>query len=310
VARPSAGALAALLTVCAITAAPSCARGITPAAPVTPPPATAVPSSASAEVTAETSAGAASRPAHVVIVMLENKTQADVLRNAPYVASLAAAGASLTDMHAETHPSQPNYLALFSGGTQGVDDDRCPLTFDGPDLASELTAAGYSFAGYAEDLPHAGFTGCSAGDYARKHSPWTDFADVPAEANQPLSAMPADYAQLPTVSFVIPNLCHDMHDCPIVEGDAWLRENIDGYAQWARTHDSLLIVSFDESESKGDRTNHIATVAVGQRVVPGAVTERTDHYRLLRTLEDLYGLPPLGNSAHSTAIVQLWRGGA
>ena len=100
-----------------------------------------------------------------------------------------------------------------------------------------------------------------------------------------------------------------MHDCSIAEGDAWLRENIDGYAQWARTHDSLLIVSFDESESKGDRANHIATVAVGQRVVPGAVTERTDHYRLLRTLEDLYGLPPLGNSApvHGDRAAVAWR---
>ena len=302
-------ALAALLTVCAMAAAPSCARGITPAAPVAPP-ATAVPSSASAGVSVETSAGAASKPAHVVIVMLENQNQGDVLRNAPYIASLAAAGASLTDMHAETHPSQPNYLALFSGDTQGVDDDRCPLTFDGPDLASELTAAGYSFAGYAEDLPRVGFTGCSAGDYARKHTPWTDFTDVPAEANQPLAAMPTDYTRLPTVSFVIPNLCHDMHDCSIAEGDHWLRANIDPYAQWARAHDSLLIVSFDESESKTDRTNHIATIAVGQRVVPGTVIEPADHYRLLRTLEDLYGLPPLGNSARSTSIAQLWRGGA
>lgn len=60
--------------------------------------------------------------------------------------------------------------------------------------------------------------------------------------------------------------------------------------------------------SKSDHTNHIAAVAVGQRVVPGAVTERTDHYRLLRTVEDLYGLPPLGNSAQPTAIVQLWHG--
>jgi tetratricopeptide (TPR) repeat protein len=246
VARRPARVLATLLTVCAMAAAPSCARGTTPAAPDTPP-ATALPPSTSGDVTAETSAGPAGRPAHVVIVMLENKDQGDVLRDGPYLASLAASGASLTDMHAETHPSQPNYLALFSGGTQGVEDDRCPLRFDGPDLASELTAAGYGFVGYAEDLPQPGFTGCSAGDYARKHSPWTDFADVPAEANQPLSAMPTDYAQLPTVAFVIPNLCHDMHNCSIAEGDEWLRENIDAYARWALTHDSLLIVSFDES---------------------------------------------------------------
>ena len=247
------------------------------------------------------------RPDHVVLVVLENKNADDVFRDGPYLTSLAAAGASLTDMHAETHPSQPNYLALFSGDTQGVTDDDCPLTFSGPSLAGELAAAGYSFTGYAEDLPHPGFTGCRTGDYARKHSPWTDFRDAPAEVNQPLSAMPTDFARLPTVSFVIPNLCHDTHDCSIAQGDSWLAQNLDSYARWARTHNSLLIVTFDESESPRDRDNHIATVAFGERVVPGPVPERTDHYRLLRTLEDLYGLRPLGHSAQAAAIGSLWR---
>jgi acid phosphatase len=249
------------------------------------------------------------RPDHVVIVMLENKDEGDVLRDGPYLASLTSVGASLTDMHGETHPSQPNYLALFSGDTQGVDDDSCPLAFDGPNLASELVAAGRTFAGYSEDLPRAGYTGCEARGYARKHSPWTNFRTVPAAANQPFTAMPADYAALPTVSFVIPNLCHDMHDCSIAEGDRWLRDHLDGYARWARTHESLLIVSFDESESPDDVDNHIATLAVGQRVTPGAVTQRTDHYGLLRTLEDLYGLAPLGHSTEATAIAALWHSG-
>ena len=118
--------------------------------------------------------------------------------------------------------------------------------------------------------------------------------------------MPADYGELPTVSFLIPNLCHDMHDCSIAEGDDWMRQNLDPYAQWARTHHSLLVVSFDESESKGG-DNHIVTFAVGSDVAAGPVTERADHYRLLRTLEDLYGLPPLGHSADAGAIAGLWR---
>src|SRR4051794_14919145 len=79
----------------------------------------------------------ASRPDHAVIVMLENKDEADAMREGPYLVSLAASGAALTDMHAETHPSQPNYLALFSGDTQGITDDRCPLTFDTPNLATQ-----------------------------------------------------------------------------------------------------------------------------------------------------------------------------
>jgi acid phosphatase len=178
---------------------------------------------------------AAGRPDHIVIVMLENKDADDVLANAPYLASLASIGTTLTDMHAETHPSQPNYIALFSGDTQGVADDSCPQTFTGDNLAAQLTTAGYSFIGYSEDLPEPGYTGCRAGDYARKHSPWTNFSTVPATQNQPLTAMPSDYAVLPTVSFLIPNLCHDMHSCSTPEGDTWLRATIDGYARWART---------------------------------------------------------------------------
>lgn len=298
--RRTARLVIAIVAVCGLGVMLALARhpasstlGATPLAPTTPNPvAPPVPGS---------------RPDHVVIVMLENKNSAEALREGPYLASLAATGTSLTDMHAEAHPSQPNYLALFSGDTQGVDDDTCPLTFDGPNLASELIAAGFSFAGYSEDLPAAGYTGCRAGGYARKHSPWTDFSNVPAGLNLPLSAMPADYAALPTVSFVIPNLCHDMHDCSIAEGDDWLRQNIDGYAQWAKTHNSLLVVSFDESESTRDRDNHIATVAVGQRVLPGVSTAKADHYRLLRTLEDLYGLPMLGRSSQATAITELWQ---
>ena len=167
-----------------------------------------------------------------------------------------------------------------------------------------------TFTGYAEDLPAPGYAGCTSGDYARKHNPWTNFADVPASANQPLSAMPTDYAALPTVSFLIPNLCHDMHDCSIAEGDTWLRENVDRYAQWARTHNSLLIVTFDESRSSSDRNNHIATLLVGEMVRAGPNGDRADHYRLLRTLEDMYGLTPLGRSATTTALGGIWRTGA
>ena len=247
------------------------------------------------------------RPDHIVIVVLENKDQPDVVREAPYVRSLAATGADLTNMHAETHPSQPNYLALFSGDVQGVTDNSCPHTFSAPNVASELAEAGLSFVGYAEDLPEPGYPGCQAGRYARKHSPWINFSTVPASLSQPLSAIPADYANLPTVSFLIPSLCHDMHDCSIAEGDTWLQHHIDGYARWARGHNSLLIVTFDESGSSHDTDNHIATLAVGAMVRPGVYGERVDHYRLLRTIEDMYGLPALGHSATTPALTGIWQ---
>lgn len=246
-------------------------------------------------------------PDHAVIVVLENKDADTIAAHAPYLTALAGSGTTLTDMHAETHPSQPNYLALYSGDTQGVHGDDCPHTFDAPTLGSELAAARLSFAGYSEGLPEPGFTGCQSGDYARKHSPWTNFSTDPPSVNQPLTALPTEYARWPTVSFVIPDLCHDMHDCSVGDGDAWLRDHLDGYARWAMTHNSMLLVTFDESESQRDDDNQIATFAVGQHVPRGADDERADHYRILRTLEDMYGLAPLGHAADTAALTGLWR---
>jgi acid phosphatase len=252
----------------------------------------------------------AAAPAHTVIVIMENSSYSQIIGNpaAPYINGLARHGALFTNSHAITHPSEPNYLALFSGSTQGITDDSCPHTFTGPDLASELIAAHRTFAGYAEGLPPGGATVCSAGEYARKHVPWADFTNVPPSATHPMSAFPAappGYARLPTVSFVIPNLCHDMHDCPVSTGDGWLRAHLSGYASWAMTHDSLLIVDWDEND--GSPGNQIATIFAGQHVRPGRYAEPVTHYGVLRTLEYLYRLPALGAAATARPITYIWK---
>jgi acid phosphatase len=246
---------------------------------------------------------AASAPDHVMVVVFENEDARDIVGSpdAPYLTSLAASGATFTNAHGQTHPSQPNYLALFSGSTQGVTDDSCPQTFSGPNLASQLQAAGKTFVGYSEDLPSAGFTGCEAGDYARKHAPWVNFPGLPTSVNQPYTALPADFSALPTVSFVVPNLCNDMHDCGVATGDRWARQHLSDYVNWATTHNSLLVVTFDEDS--GTPANHIATMLVGPMVRTGASDQRIDHYSLLRALEDMYGLPPLGGAAQAGPLI-------
>ncbi|MEV7026015.1 alkaline phosphatase family protein [Kitasatospora sp. NPDC093558] len=248
------------------------------------------------------------RPDHVVVVVEENKSFSDVIGNtsdAPFINALAAQGASFTQSFAVAHPSQPNYLALFSGSVQGVTDDACPKSFDAPNLGSALLAAGLTFTGYSEDLPAPGDTGCADGGYARKHNPWVDFAALPAAVNQPFSAFPGDYAALPALSFVVPNLAHDMHDGSVRDGDAWLRDHLGGYADWARGHNSLLVVTWDEDDN--DQGNRIPTLVVGPQVTPGSYDERIDHYRLLRTLEDAFGLPPSGAAAGAAPIGDIWR---
>jgi hypothetical protein len=277
--------------------------GCTSAASAPPPGTTAASTSA-----VSSTPGAVPAPAHVLVVVFENEDADSVVGapDAPYLTSLAGQGASFTDAHGEAHPSQPNYLALFSGSTQGVRNDSCPHSFDGPDLGSQLLAAGHTFAGYSEGLPRAGFTGCSSGDYARKHNPWVNFPDLPASVNQPLSALPGDLADLPTVAFVVPDLCNDMHDCGVAAGDAWARDHLAPYLSWAQDNDSLLVVTFDEDE--GSSGNHIATILAGPMVRPGEYDERIDHYTLLRTIEEMYRLAPLGTAADRAPITDVWTG--
>jgi len=247
-------------------------------------------------------------PVHTLIIMLENHNYSQVIgrRSAPYLNELARGGALFTDSRAITHPSQPNYLALFSGSTHGV-GDGCPQHFTGPNLASELLAAGYTFTGYAEGLPGAGSNACNVGsDYARRHVPWTNFSNVPPSLSKPFTAFPAgNFTELPTVSFVIPNLCNDMHDCSTSTGNAWVQAHIGPYANWARTHDSLLIVDFDENDDAPG--NQIPTIFYGAAVKPGRYGEPITHYSVLRTIENLYHLRPLGSAADATPITNVWR---
>ena len=249
------------------------------------------------------------RADHVVIVVEENHSFDDIVGSpaAPYFASLAGEGALFTQSFALTHPSQPNYLALFSGSTQGVTDDSCPHTFDADNLGHQLLAAGRGFAGYSEGLPSVGSTACFPGEYDRDHNPWVDFTDIPADANRPFTAFPTNYAALPAVSFVMPDLDHDMHNGTVAQADSWLRTNLDGYVRWARTHNSMLIVTGDEDD--GSVPNRIATIVVGQQVQPGRYGDRIDHYSVLRTVEDAFGLPPLGAAANTPPITGIWHTG-
>ncbi len=258
---------------------------------------------------AGTTAGPITRPSHVVVVTEENHSYSDIVGDtgsAPYLNSLASQGALLTSSFAVTHPSEPNYLALFSGSTHGLSADTCPVDAgSAANLGSELLAAGDTFKGYSEGLPKTGSTVCASGEYARKHSPWIDFGNVPSSDSLPFSSFPRDYHRLPTVSFVTPNLDHDMHDGTVEQADSWLRDNLSAYAAWAKTHNSLLIVTWDEDDHS--ENNRIPTLFVGADVKPGRYGERANHYNVLATLERLYGLPRAGASASAAPITAIWK---
>src|SRR5580700_7816162 len=149
----------------------------------------------------------------VVIVMMENRDYNLIIGSsqAPYInGTLVPEAALMTNSHAIGHPSQPNYLALFSGSTQGVTDDSCPHTFSTENVGAEMLAANETFDGYSESMPQDGYTGCYSGEYARKHNPWVNFTNVPSASNLVYTSFPT---RPPMLSIIVPNLCNDMHDC-------------------------------------------------------------------------------------------------
>ena len=210
--------------------------------------------------------------------------------------------------------------------------------FTTPNLGAAIIAGGRTFASFSESLPHPRYDAPDDPKpdqdlYRRKHNPainWIDLTGrfvppdqrkfiLPVEANlafsntlDPISgkryrgfAVDANggkigFDELPTVSLVIPNEQHDLHNGDSAAADAWLRSNIKPYADWARFHNSLLIVTFDEdgstdsSHGEPDATgiDRIATIFFGAvgKVIPGLYDERIDHLNVLSTMLDRYGL--------------------
>jgi hypothetical protein len=254
---------------------------------------------------------------HVLVVVFENKERGEIVGSsaAPTFAALARRYASMTAYDAVAHPSLPNYLALVSGSTQGITSDCTSCIVDAPNLADELEHAGLTWKTYAEGLPMAGFTGADAGSYAKKHDPFLYFKDIvdrPARRARvvPFTQLHADVAagRLPNYALVVPNLCNDMHDCPVSTGDRWLRDNIVPLLGRPLLAQSVVFVVFDEGSSSSGGGGEVAALALGPLVRPGVrFSPPTNHYGLLATIEDAWGLPRLGQAAQAKPITGIWR---
>jgi hypothetical protein len=262
---------------------------------------------------------------HVVIVIEENHAENEVIGdpNMPYINSLTREGALMTNSHGVTHPSEPNYLALFSGSDFGYADDACTNTVTGRSLGSQLLDKGLGFAWYSEDLPAQGSTTCTytppalqaatgdaAAGYREKHNAAVFFqiaGTLPAFTNKPFTEFPqGDFDRLPTVSFVVPDQWHDEHDGPDTACDQWLQQNLDSYKRWAKEHNSILIVTWDEDDS-ATTANLIPTIIVGAEVIQGQYNQDINHYNVLRTIENMYDLEPLRNAATADPIKGIFR---
>ncbi|HXB14813.1 MAG TPA: alkaline phosphatase family protein [Solirubrobacteraceae bacterium] len=248
---------------------------------------------------------------HIVLVVLENREYPEVIGSglAPYINSLASSYGLATASYAVTHPSLPNYLALTSGSTHGIEADCTSCSVSAPNIVDQLETAGLSWKGYMEDLPHPCFLGASAGGYAKKHDPFAYYTDVvsdPARCRRivPLTALAADLraGTLPAYSFISPNLCDDGHDCSLATADRFLARTMPAVIHELGPR-GFLVLSWDEGtldtgccgDAHGGR---IATIVAGPGVARGArAAQPLDHYGVLATIERALGLPLLAHAA-------------
>jgi hypothetical protein len=301
---PIAALLAVLVSDCAAPREP--ASGPAPAAPPAP----------TGTAVAASEPGALPRFSHVFIVVLENYDGAAfVPAEMPYLTGLAARGAAADRYAAVAHPSLPNYLALLAGDTFGVQSDCSDCFQSAANLADQVERAARSWKGYMEDLPRPCFTGASAAGYALKHDPFLYFRSIRDDAARcgrvvPLGEFGRDLAggSVPDLAWVTPNLCHDGHDCEEAEADRWLGGFLPTILESrAWRADGVLFIVWDEADAgEGERVPLLALSPLARAGYRSA-TPYT-HYSLLRTIEEAWGLAPLGRAAEAAPMADLFRG--
>lgn len=265
-------------------------------------------------------------PSHIVVVVMENEEQDDVIgaASAPYLNGLARHSVLLTHEYAIRHPSLPNYLALIGGSTFGITSDCTTCSVNRRNLIDQLENRGISWKAYMQRMPHPCYRGAFAGtaprQYAKKHDPFLYFDDIRTDAGRchrvvPLARLGHDLAQgLPRFAWITPDLCSDMHSCPVRAGDRFLQRWIPRLLPRVGP-DGIVMVLFDEGNSNAGCCSaspgggNVAAIIAGPGAKSGVrIGRRVNHYSLLRLIEDAWSLGRLAHASDPrTPTIGGWR---
>jgi len=257
------------------------------------------------------------------MILMENESCFGVLGNqaAPYETALASEYA-VARVYAVSHPSPPTYLALVGGNTFGIttdcNPDECSLT--NTSIADLLQSHGLSWKEYAESMP----TNCSQSDspdglYSPKHNPFVYFTSVSGNAGSgptsqycdshvvPFTQFSNDLGrdQLPSYSFITPNLCDDAHSCPLSTADSWLSKVISGIMNSSSYSSSAVFIVYDEGEGSTPGTPSLVTcILVSPFAKHGFLSHAYyTHYSILATVEWMLGLGNLGRNDATSGVM-------
>jgi hypothetical protein len=241
---------------------------------------------------------------HVVWIVMENQGYAVVgSSSAPYLNSIANVCGLATQDYAVSHPSLPNYVALTSGSTHGIADDgepsQHPLSV--PNIFSQL---GTNWSALVESMPSS-CDHVTSGEYAARHNPAVYYPSLASTCQQndvPLT-LPLDLSK--KFTFIVPNVCSDMHSCPVATGDRWLSQYVPMIiaSPQYQAGSLALFITFDENDLQS--SNKVPTLVIAPSVPRGLrVAKRFTHYSLLGTTESLLNLPLLSGARGATSMMK------
>jgi len=240
-------------------------------------------------------------PTHVFVIVMENRSFDQVVGTG-IIAQLAGQYGMATNYHGVSHPSLPNYLAMTSGSTWGIADDGYHSLPAGG-LGHQLTAAGVPWRAYMEGMNNGCFN--SGYPYALKHDPFAYYGSACPPEVVSFDQFAPDMASgnVPRLAWITPGLCHDGHDCSNAVADAWLSQTVPqilGSTAWQ--DGGVLFITWDEGE---DSANSVLTLVIHPDPLAHRSAKPYNHYSLLASIEDLLGVPRLGQAAQAAPMGDL-----
>lgn len=253
---------------------------------------------------------------HIYVIIMENKEYGSIVgsNQAPYMNSLIARYGLTTNFYAETHPSEPNYIALTSGGLQGTSTDGS-YDLAVPNLFDQIEASGRTWHVYAQGYPGNCYKTFQAavvadgpgatGDYVRKHNPaisYTSISGNPARCANITHLAGFDPAAA-DFEMIIPNEINDMHSSSVRAGDDFLKVFMPQILESAAFEGSVVFITWDEGDTNAKGGGHIATLVLSPGMTPGARYDGPcTHYSMLRSIEQAWDLPYLGEAGTAAPI--------
>ncbi|KAK3844504.1 MAG: phosphoesterase family-domain-containing protein [Linnemannia gamsii] len=264
---------------------------------------------------------------HILIIFLENKNY-PLAASDPYFQTLSQQAIALTNYHALTHPSEPNYIAAIAGDYYGLNNDldtTIPANYT--TVVDLLEPKGLTWKAYQEDMPSVCFEAGQAPDdlttvgkredglYFRKHNPFIIHESISKNATRcknivPASQLAIDLAAststpLPNYMFYSPNAINNGHNTTVRDASLFLASLLPPIlaSPSFSSSNSLIVITFDETDDYLIQDNLVYTLLLGSNdaVIPASLRNTADttfytHYSLLSTVENNWDLGTLGRN--------------